>query len=188
MKWEFTAEQVIEGEYNISLTDFTKRLYSKAAEMTIMSIGSNISGENKIDPELNPAEDYRIQFFLCYYNLVLALATGRSVRQFKSFTKKLEINDEIKKKFLNKAYLEELISGNDDTVLIFKAVLKSFVSELIESGTSTSRLPQMLTMQQINSFSSIIPSVMKNENARKMIMHIEFEKSLMSSRLLKMFK
>ncbi len=73
-----------------------------------------------------------------------------------------------------------------ETVQIFMAVLKSFVSEMMESGTSNTRLPQMLLMQQLNSFSSIIPNVMKkNEDARNMLIHIEFEKSFLSGRLIK---
>lgn len=188
MEWEFSAEQVIDGEYEISLTDFTKRLYAKATEVTAMSMDAGVVVENSIDENLDPLEDYRVQFFICYYNYALCKATGRSIRQFKSHTKKLAIDKSLRDKFLNKKFLAELEESTAETVNIFMAVLKSFVSDLIESGTSTSRLPQMLLMQQLNSFSSIIPSVMKNENARNMLMHIEFEKSLLSGRLGKIFK
>lgn len=116
------------------------------------------------------------------------MATGRTVRQFKSHTKKLPIAKSLREKFLDKKYLAEIQNSSQDTVNIFMAVLKSFVSDLIESGTSTTRLPQMLLMRQLNSFSSIIPSVMKNENARNMLMHIEFEKGIMGGRLGKIFK
>lgn len=188
MDWEFSADQVIEGEYEISLTDFTKKLYSKTTELAAMSLDAGFGEENSIDKTLDPLEDYRVQFFICYYNFLLCMATGRTVRQFKSHTKKLPIAKSLREKFLDKKYLAEIQNSSQDTVNIFMAVLKSFVSDLIESGTSTTRLPQMLLMQQLNSFSSIIPSVMKNENARNMLMHIEFEKGIMGGRLGKIFK
>ncbi|ADD67305.1 hypothetical protein Dacet_0507 [Denitrovibrio acetiphilus DSM 12809] len=188
MEWEFTATQIIEGEYEISLTDFTKKLYSKTAEMTAMSIDEVVSLDNIIDESLDPLEDYRIQYFICYYNFTLALATGRSIRQFKAHTKKLGITKSIKNMFMDKKFLAELQDDSEETVLIFMAVLKSITSGLIESGSSTSRLPQMLVMQQLNSFSSVIPNIMKNEKVRNMIMPIEFENSFMSGKLMRIFK
>jgi len=188
MDWEFSAEQVIDGEYEISLTDFTKKLYGKTTEVAAMALDFGVVTENSIDDSLDPLEDYRVQFFICYYNYLLCKATGRSVRQFKNHTKKLPVDKSLRAKFMDKDFLAELETSTEETVSIFMAVIKSFVSDLIESGTSTSRLPQMLLMQQLNSFSSIIPSVMKNENARNMLMHIEFEKSLLGGRLGKIFK
>jgi len=188
MEWEFSADQVNDGEYDISLTDFTKKLYSKTTELTAMSLDLGVVETNSIDDTLDPLEDYRVQFFICYYNFLLCLATGRTIRQFKSHTKKLPIDKTLKSKFMDKKYLIELEQNSRDTVMIFMAVIKSFVSDLIESGSSTSRLPQMLLMQQLNSFSSIIPSVMKNENARNMLMHIDFEKGFLSGRLGRMFR
>ncbi len=106
-----------------------------------------------------------------------------------SHTKKLNLSQGgIKKQFLDKHYLAKMEEESKETVQIFMAVLKSFVSEMMESGTSNTRLPQMLLMQQLNSFSSIIPNVMKNEDARNMLIHIEFEKSFLSGRLIKIFK
>lgn len=188
MDWEFSSEQIIEGEYEISLTDFTKKMYSKTAEMTAMSIESSVAAENVIDDSIDPLEDYRIQYFICYYNFVLCMATGRTRRQFVSHTKKQGFSKSLRDVFTDKKYLIELETSSEETTQIFMAVLKKFVSELIESGTSTGRLPQMLLMQQLNSFSSIIPNIMKNESARNMLMHIEFEKGFMGGRLMKMFK
>jgi len=188
MEWEFTADQVIDGEYDISLTDFTKKFYSKSVELAAMSIDTIVNTANVIDPSLDPLEDYRVQFFICYYNYVLCLSTGRSRRQFMSHTKKLNIDKNIKDKFLNKKLLAEIEESSKETVHIFMAVLKSFVSGLMESGTTSTRLPQMLIMQQLNSFSSIIPSIMKNEHARSMLMPIEFSAGFMNGRLSKIFK
>lgn len=188
MDWEFSADQVIDGEYDISLTDFTKKMYSKTAEMTAMSIADGAIGENVIDDGIDPLEDFRIQFFICFYNFVLCMATGRSRRQFMSHTKKQGFSKAVRDKFLNKKFLVSLEEETKETVKLFMAVLKSFVSELLESGTSNNRLPQMFLMQQINSFSSIIPGIMKNENARNMLMHIEFETGFMSGKLIKIFK
>ena len=188
MDWEFSAGQIIDGEFDLSLTDFTKKLYSKSVDIAVMSIDVAVDSENIIDQDLDPLEDYRIQFFICYYNYILCLSTGKSRRQFMSHTKKLSISKNIKDRFLNKKNLAEIEEESKETVQIFMAVLKSFVSGLMESGTTSTRLPQMLQMQQLNSFSSIIPSIMKNENARNMLVHIEFEKTFLSGRLTKIFK
>lgn len=175
MEWEFTAEQVIDGEYEMSLTDFTKKLYSKMTAVTAMSIEVSVSLDNVISQDIDPLEDYRIQYFVCYYNFILALATGRTRRQYISHTKKTPFSKAIKDIFLNKKFLIQLEQDSAETISIFMAVLKVFVSDLIESGSSTSRLPQTLLMQQLNSFSSIIPSIMKNEEARGTLMPIEFD-------------
>jgi len=187
MDWEFSASQIIEGEYELSLTDFTKKLYDKTTEMAAMSIEATVSLENVIDQNIDPLEDHRIQYFICYYNFVLSLSTGRSRRQYMAHTKKINFSKDIKEKFTDKKFLLTLEKESDEVVEIFMAVLKSFVSGLIESGTSTSRLPQMLLMQQLNSFSSIVPSIMKNEKARNMLMNIEFTQGFMGGRL-KLFK
>lgn len=188
MDWGFTADQIIDGEYDLSLTDFTKKLYSKTAEMAAMLIEDGVSSDSVIDDSLDPLEDFRVQYFVCYYNFVLCRATGRSRRQFTGHTKKLSISKVIRDKFLNKKFLIALEEETQETVQIFMAVLKVFVSGLMESGTSSTRLPQMLLMQQLNSFSFIIPGIMKNENARNMLMHIEFDSGFMSGRLMKIFK
>ncbi|PLX68526.1 MAG: hypothetical protein C0603_05075 [Denitrovibrio sp.] len=188
MDWEFSAGQIIDGEFDLSLTDFTKKLYSRSVDLAVMSIDASVDSENMIDSDLDPLEDHRIQYFICYYNYILCLTTGKSRRQFKSHTKKLPISKGIKEKFLDNKNLAVLEEDSKETVLIFMAVLKSFVGEMMESGTSTNRLPQMLLMQQLNSFSSIIPSIMKNENARNMLIHIEFEKTFLNGRLSKIFK
>lgn len=52
MDWEFSADQVIEGEYEISLTDFTKKLYSKTTELAAMSLDAGFGEENSIDKTL----------------------------------------------------------------------------------------------------------------------------------------
>jgi dsDNA-binding SOS-regulon protein len=116
------------------------------------------------------------------------MATERTRRQFMGHTKKMDITTELKKKFLDKKLLIQMEEDSAETVHIFMAVLKNFVSELIESGTSTSRLPQMLLMQQLNSFSSIIPSIMKNEHARNLLMTIEFDKGTLGGKLTKIFR
>lgn len=188
MEWEFSADQVIDGEYDISLTDFTKKFYSKTAELAAMTIDGSVASSNVIDDSLDPLEDFRVQYFICYYNFVLCMATGRSRRQFMSHTKKHGFSKTVRDKFINKKFLITLEEESKETVRIFTAVLKSFVSGLIESGSSSSRLPQLLLMQQINSFSSIIPGIMKNESARNMLMHIEFDKGFMGGKLIKIFK
>jgi len=186
MDWDFKAEQIIDGEMELTLTDFTGKLYEKSADTVAMSIEIVSGGEPLIDHSLDPLEDYRIQFFICYYNFLLARATDRSNRQFISFTKKMNIDSTIKVKFTDKKYLESIVESTEETVDIFKAVLKRFISELMESGTSNSRLPQMLYMQQLNSFSSIIPNIMRNENARELLLHIEFNTGIMGGRFKKL--
>jgi len=188
MDWEFTADQVIEGEYDISLTDFTKKLYSKVTQEAAMGQSFGVATENYIDSSIDPLEDYNIQYFICFYNFLLCMATGRSRRQFLGHTKKMNISKPVKDIFVNKKFLIELEEKSAETIQVFMAVLKSFVSGLIESGSSTSRLPQMLIMQQLNSLSPIIPNIMKNEEARNMLMHIEFEKNMLGGRLIKMFR
>jgi len=188
MDWEFTAGQIIDNEIDVSLTDFTKKLYDKTAEKAMMSLDTSVEEENVVDDGLSPLEDFRVQYFICYYNYMLCKATEKSRRQFMSHTKKHPFSKNIKKKFLDKKYLVEIDGELDETVDIFSAVLKRFVSELIESGTSTNRLPQMLMMQQLNSFSSIVPNIMKNEKARSMVMHIEFENGFLGAKLKKLFK
>ncbi|MGD9807229.1 MAG: hypothetical protein AB7E76_05245 [Deferribacterales bacterium] len=188
MEWEFTAEQVIDGEYELSLTDFTKKLYSKMTAATAMSIEASVSLDNVISQDLDPLEDYRIQYFICYYNFVLSLATGRSKRQFTGHTKKMPFSKAIKDIFLNKKFLIQLEQDSAETINIFMVVLKVFVSDIIESGSSTNRLPQILLMQQLNSFSSIIPNIMKNEEARSMLMPIDFDKGILGGKLLRIFK
>lgn len=64
MDWEFTAEQIIDGEFDLSLTEFTKKLYSKSVDLAVMSIDVAVNSDNIIDKELDPLEDHRIQFFL----------------------------------------------------------------------------------------------------------------------------
>jgi len=188
MDWEFSAEQVIEGEYELSLTDFTKKLYAKTTEITAMSIELSVSSDNIIDQSLDPLEDYRIQYFICYYNYLLALSTGRSRRQFMAHTKKLSFSKSIKDIFLNKKNLTDIEDNATESINIFMAVLKSFVSNMMESGVSTNRLPQMLIMQQLNSFSSIIPNIMKNEQARSFLLPIDFDTGFMGGKFKKIFK
>jgi hypothetical protein len=174
MNWDISPEQIIEGEMDLGLTEFTNRFYEKITDFAAMSMEEVSGGDPVIDQSLDPLEDYKIQFFICYYNFALCMATDRTRRQFVSFTKKLKISESIRKKFIDKKYLIDVEKDAADTIVIFRAVLKRFVSELMESGTTTTRLPQMLYMQQLNSFSSIIPNVMKNEKARNMLLNIEF--------------
>ncbi len=62
-----------------------------------MSIDVAVNSDNIIDKELDPLEDHRIQFFICYYNYILCMTTGKSRRQFMSHTKKLNLSQGIKK-------------------------------------------------------------------------------------------
>ncbi len=187
MEWEFSAEQINDGELTFSLAEFTNKLYRLVCADAVNVMGTFIPQADTTRHELNPVEDYYVQYYVCFYNYMLCLATDRSRRTFTSHTKRLNIQQDIKTKFLDKRFLTDLAQEQIETVDMFKAVLKRFVSELIESGISTNRLPQMIYMQQLNSLSSIIPTIMKDENARKMIIRIEFHDSLMGS-LKKIFR
>jgi hypothetical protein len=186
MNWDISPQQIIDGELGLSLTEFTNKLFEETVNEAAMSMDMVTGGEPVIDHSLDPLEDFRIQFFICYYNYLLAMATGRSRRQYLTFTKKLNLSSSVRAKFLDKNYLADIEAKAADTIDMFKAVLKRFTAELMESGTTPGRLSQMMYMQQLNSFSAIIPSVMKNENARNMLLHIEFETGFMGGKFKKL--
>lgn len=176
MEWEFSSEQINDGELTFSLTEFTNRLFEKVRPDVAEVMGSFIP-EPTLGRAPEPLEDFYTQYYICFYNYMLCLATDRSTWFFRSHTKKMPIAPEIKTKFIDKKFLVALAQEQIDTVEMFKAVLKRFVGDLIESGISSNRLPQMIYMQQLNSFSSILPSIMKNEKARNMLIKIEFHDS-----------
>lgn len=187
MEWEFSADQINDGELTFSLMEFTNKLYKMVCEDAGNVMGTFIPKERVLSRDAEFLDDFYIQYYICYYNYMLCLATDRSRRNFISHTKRLNLLPEIKTRFIDKKFLIALAQEQVDTVDMFKAVLKRFVSELIESGISTNRLPQIIYMQQLNSFSSIIPSIIKNEAARKMLIKIEFHGSFTDS-LKKIFR
>ncbi|WP_303851616.1 hypothetical protein [Seleniivibrio woodruffii] len=177
MEWDITADQINDGELTFSLTEFTNKMFKMVSAEVKESETAPAGAENQTEP----LENYFVQYYVCFYNYMLCLATDRSRWGFVSHTKRLMIDQDIKKRFMDKKYLILLAEEQKETVDIFKAVLKRFVSDLIEAGVSTNRLPQMIYMQQLNSFSSILPSIMKNEKARKMLVRIEFHNSFFGS-------
>lgn len=187
MEWEFSAEQINDGELTFSLIEFTNKLYKMVCDDAENVMGTFIPKERTAPHNAEFTDDFYIQYYVCYYNYMLCLATDRSRRTFVSHTKRLNIIPAVKSRFTDKKFLIALAQEQVDTVDMFKAVLKRFVSELIESGISTNRLPQIIYMQQLNSFTSIIPSVIKNETARKMLIRIEFHGSFTDS-LKKIFR
>ncbi|WP_277657031.1 hypothetical protein [Seleniivibrio woodruffii] len=177
MEWDITADQINDGELTFSLTEFTNKMFKMVSAEVAESQQAPEGAENEPDA----VENYFVQYYACFYNYMLCLATDRSRWGFVSHTKRLTIHQDIRKKFIDKKYLILLAEEQKETVDIFKAVLKRFVSDLIEAGVSTNRLPQMIYMQQLNSFSSIIPSIMKNEKGRKLLIRIEFHNSFFGS-------
>lgn len=180
MEWEFSGEQVIDGELTFSLTEFTNKLFEMIKPEVASVMGSFIP-EPPAERSAEPMDDFYVQYYICFYNYMLCLATDRSMWAFRSHTKKMTIAPEIRAKFLDKKFLVAMGQEQVETVEMFMAVLKKFVSDLIESGISSARLPQMIYMQQLNSFSSILPSIMKNEKARNMLIKIEFHDSFFGS-------
>jgi len=169
MNWTFTAEQVISGEYPISMDEYLKMLYAGYDFEELLNYQSSKVNMDALRNDLQYMVELRQSFFLHYFNIIFSLSLGQPVAITRRVASKTIQNFNMRKFFTRKDNIDRIIEMNKASIDILSAIIKNFTANQIELGTSFKNLNNSLYMQVLNSLSMVISDVRKNENLRKQI-------------------
>lgn len=120
MKWNFTGQQVVQGEVSYSLEEFRADLYREVKE----------NFEDYGSKELDAM--YRLAYDVCY-----CTAAQRKLGELLAYCKEKGIKADLK-------YLKLIRDSNLDNIDMLKAIFARKVSEFMDQGLSGSEALQKL--------------------------------------------
>jgi hypothetical protein len=138
--------------------------------------------------ESNPVAEYKYVFFMHYFNLLMIHVLGHGLRKYRSFARK-RISDKNMKDFLTKVpSIQDILTRNARNIAVLNAIIRNYISRLMENGVSTQRLDSSLDMHYLNAVSAVVPNIRKNNSLRNHIIPLVIEDSSLSGKLKRLFR
>jgi hypothetical protein len=180
---------ILDGELPMELDDFAKLLWNSINDDMVAVLPEKImfSGTNSY-MEKDPFTLYKYIFFMHYFNLLMIHVLGHKISSFRSFVKKNATDKNMKDFFTKSDSLDKIISKNEQNIRILNAIIRTYISKLMENGTSTQRLDSSLSMHYLNAVSTVVPNIRKNIDMRKHIIPVVIEDVSVLGKIKRLFR
>ena len=177
---------ILDGDVLMELDDFSKLLWVWINE-DVLSVLPERPSVGSGSLQTDPVAEYKYIFFIHYFNLLMVHVLGHGLRKYRSFARK-HLSDKNMRDFLTKKQsIQDILAKNAKIITVLNAIIRNFISKLMENGISTQRLDSSLDMHYLNAVSVVVPNIRKNAALRSHIIPLVIEDASLVGRLKRLF-
>lgn len=178
---------ILDGEVLLELDDFSKILWSWLNEETLTALPAKTVVNAELTADNSIVAEYKYIFFIHYFNLLMTNVLGHSLSRYRSFAKKRITDKNMRDCLTKKSGIQDILQKNEHNLKLLNAIIRNYISKLMENGISTQRLDSSLDMHYLNAVSLIVPNIRKNNALRSHIIPLVIEDTSLWGRLKRIF-
>lgn len=178
---------ILDGEVLLELDDFSKILWSWVNEETLTALPATNTHPVGLGTDNGIVAEYKYIFFIHYFNLLMTKVLGHNLGRYKSHSKKYLKDKNMRECLIKNKGIQEVLKKNEHNLKLLNAIIRNYISKLMQGGVSTHRLDSSLDMHYLNAISLIVPNIRKNNALRSHIIPLVIEDTSLWGRLKRIF-